>query len=327
MVVLRSMILAATLAVLLAAPGIRSFAQTFPAGPISFIVPFGPGGSIDVTLRAMAPKLQERLGKPVLVENRPGGGGVVATGYVAKSPPDGLTLLAAPSLLAANPKLYKSLAFDTLTDLRMIHLMFHTPLVLVVKPDLPVKSVTELVALLKQKPGEITFGHGGPGSSLHLAAELFQAMTGTRMTAVGYRGAPMALNDVMAGHIAVMFADTGTVLAHVASGKVRALGLSSTARVPAAPDIPPIAEAGVPGFDAVGWTLIAVPSATPKPLVDRLYAEMKAVIALPEIAALVTRLGAIPVNSPPPEELQKFLAAEIERWGDIIERAGVAKSY
>ena len=153
---------------------------------------------------------------------------MIATGYVAKSPPDGHTILAAASFLAANPKLYKALPFDTLKDIQMVSLHFHTPLALVVNPDLPVKSVAELIALLKEKPGQISFAHAGPGSSLHLAAELFQAMSGTRMNGVAYRGAPPALNDVMAGHISLMFADMGTVVAQIAAGKVRALGVTST---------------------------------------------------------------------------------------------------
>jgi tripartite-type tricarboxylate transporter receptor subunit TctC len=301
-------------------------AQDFPTGPVTFVVPFPPGGSIDVVLRAMAPKLRERMGKPVLIENRAGGGGVIGTAYVAKSPPDGHTLFAAASLLAANPKLYKTLPFDTLKDLQMVSLLFHTPLALVVNPDVPAKSVGELVALLKAKPGELSFAHSGPGSSLHLAAELFQAMTGTRMNGVAYRGAPQGLNDVMAGHVSLMFADTGTVVAQIAAGKVRALGVTSTTRVPVAPDIPTIAEAGVPGFDAVGWTILCVPSATPKPVVDRLHVELKAVAAAPDIHAMSIRLGTIPVESPSPAELQTFLATEIDRWGGIIERAGVAKS-
>jgi tripartite-type tricarboxylate transporter receptor subunit TctC len=301
-------------------------AQNYPGGPITFVVPFPPGGSIDVVLRAMAPKLQERFGKPVLIENRGGGGGVIATAAVAKSAPDGLTVLAAPSLIAANPKLFKTLPFDTLKDLQMVHLLFRTPLALVVNPELPAKSVPELIALLKRKPGEISFAHSGPGSSLHLAAELFQAMTATKMNGVAYRGAPPALNDVMAGHVALMFADTGTVMAQIAAGQVRALGVTSTTRVPAAANIPTIAEAGVPDFDAVAWTMLAAPSATPKPIVERLHAELKAAAATPDIHALIVRLGTIPVDSPPPAELQKFLASEIDRWGHIIERAGVAKS-
>jgi tripartite-type tricarboxylate transporter receptor subunit TctC len=324
MMIRRSLLSAAVGAlVIAAAPG---WAQDFPSGPITFVVPFPPGGSIDVILRAMAPKLQERLGKPVVIENRTGGGGVIATAYVAKSPPDGHTLFASASLLAANPKLYKTLPFDTLKDLQMVALLFHTPLALVVNPDMPAKSVPELIALLKAKPDQISFAHAGPGSSLHLAAELFQTMTGTKMNGVAYRGAPPALNDVMAGHVSLMFADMGTVVAQIAAGKVRALGVTSTTRVPAAPDIPTIAEAGVPGFDAVGWTIICVPAATPKPIVNRLHAELKAVAAMPDIQAMSIRLGAIPVESPSPDEVQKFLASEIDRWGDIIERAGVARS-
>ena len=193
MMICRYFVAAAMLASLFVA---GAQAQDFPTGPVTFVVPFPPGGSIDVVLRAMAPKLQERMGKPVLIENRAGGGGVIGTAYVAKSPPDGHTLFAAASLLAANPKLYKTLPFDTLKDLQMVSLLFHTPLALVVNPGVPAKSVGELVALLKAKAGELSFAHSGPGSSLHLAAELFQAMTGTRMNGVAYRGAPQGLNDV-----------------------------------------------------------------------------------------------------------------------------------
>jgi tripartite-type tricarboxylate transporter receptor subunit TctC len=324
--IMRRVLLSGVVVTLFIAAATMARTQDFPSGPISFVVPFPPGGSIDVILRAMAPKLQERMGKPVVIENRAGGGGVIATAYVAKSPPDGHTLFAAASLLAANPKLYKTLPFDTLRDLQMVSLLFRTPLALVVNPDVPAKSVPELIALLKAKPDQISFAHAGPGSSLHLAAELFQTMTGTKMNGVAYRGAPPALNDVMAGHVSLMFADMGTVVAQIAAGKVRALGVTSTIRVPAAPDIPTIAEAGVPGFDAVGWTIICAPAATPKLIVDRLHAELKAVAAMPDIQAMSIRLGTIPVDSPSPDDVQNFLALEIERWGDIIERAGVARS-
>src|SRR5262245_10688138 len=301
-------------------------AQTYPTGPITVVVSFPPGGSIDAVLRAMAPKLQERLGRPVVVENRAGGGGIIATGAVAKSSPDGHMLLAAASSLASNPALAKALPFDTLKDLQAVALLFRTPLVLVVNPALPAKSVGELITLAKQKPGEISFAQSGPGSAVHLAAELFQTMTGTKLNGVAYRGAPPALNDVMAGHVSLMFADAGSVMSLIAGGKVRALGVTSTSRVPALPDIPTIAEAGVPGFDAVGWTSISVPAATPKPIVDRLQRELVAAAAAADVQALIVRLGLIPVASPPPAELQRFLAMEIDRWGGIIEKAGVAKS-
>jgi tripartite-type tricarboxylate transporter receptor subunit TctC len=322
----RRIFCAAALAVLILQASVAARAQSYPTGPITIVVSFPPGGSIDAVLRAIAPKLQERMGKPVVVENRAGGGGVIATAAVAKSSPDGHVLLAAASSLASNPSLFKALPFDTLKDFQMVSLVFHTPLVLVVNPGLPAKSVGELIALARQRPGEISFAQSGPGSAIHLAAELFQTMTGTKMNGVAYRGAPPALNDVMAGHVAMMFADAGSVVGLITGGKVRALGVTSTTRVPALPDVPTIAEAGVPGFDAVGWTMVGVPAATPKPIVDRLRAELAAAAATPDVQALMVRLGLIPVASAPPAELQKFLAAEIDRWGGMIERAGVAKS-
>jgi tripartite-type tricarboxylate transporter receptor subunit TctC len=322
----RLMLLLAALNTLTLPACAQAWAQGYPAGPVTIVVSFPAGGSVDVVTRAIAPKLQERLGKPVVVENRVGGGGVIATNAVAKAAPDGLTLLASASSLAANPKLAKSLPFDTLGDLQSVSLIFRTPLVLVVNPSLPVKSVAELVALLKQKPGELNYAHGGPGSAIHLAAELLKTSTGVSMNGVAYRGAPLGLNDVMAGHVTLMFSDIGATIGNIAAGKVRALGVTSTTRVPALPDVPTIAEAGVPGFDAVGWTMISVPKATPQPVVDRLASDFRAITALPEIQALITKLGNIPVDSPSPAELQKFLVSEIDRWGNIVERAGVAQT-
>lgn len=322
----RSLLLAPALAGALVPLRHAALADDYPFGPVTIIVSFPAGGSIDVIMRAMAAPLQERLGKPVVIENRAGAGGVLATGTVARAAPDGLTLLASASSIAANPTLFKSLPFDTLKDLQPVSLVFRTPLVLLVNPNLPVHSVADLIALLKQKPGEIDFGHGGPGSAIHLAAELFQTMTGTRMTGVSYRGAPLALNDVIAGRVAVMFADAGSVTAQIRAGAVRALGVSSTARIPALPDVPTIAEAGVPGFDAVGWTTVSVPAATPKPIVERLAVDLAAAAATPEVKALIVRLGDIPVTSPSPDELNKFMAAEVGRWGDIVRRAGAANT-
>ena len=325
MIARRAVLMAPALAGMLVLAG-SGLAEEFPSGPITFVVAFPPGGSIDVVMRAMAPKLQERLGKPVVIENRVGAGGNIAAAAVANAPPDGLTLLAPASSLAANPTLVRHMPFDTLKDLQAIALLFRTPLALVVNPGVPARSVPELIALLKEKPGEITFGHSGAGAAIFLAAELFQSMTGTRMNGIAYRGAPPALNDVMAGHVAVMFADAGSVVSQINAGRVRAFGVSSLARVPALPDVPTIAESGVPGFDAVGWTMICAPSATPKPVIERLHAELKAVAATPEIRDVIVRIGTIPVDSPPPAELQKFLAAEIDRWGTLIARAGLAKA-
>ena len=304
----------------------RALADNFPSGPITIVVSFPAGGSIDVVMRAVAAKLQQRLGKPVVVENRAGASGVLATENVVKAAPDGRTLLASASSIAANPTLFKSLPFDTLKDLQAVSLIFRTPLVLVVNPQLPVHSITELIALLKSKPGQINYAHGGPGSAIHLAAELFQTMTKTKMVAVSYRGAPLGLNDVMGGHVALMFADAGSVVGQIKAGMVRALGVTSTTRVPVLPDVPTIAEAGVHGFEAVGWTLVSAPAATPKPIVTRLSAEIAAACATPEVHDLIVKLGTIPVQSPPPAELQKFLATEITHWGELIRHAGVANT-
>jgi tripartite-type tricarboxylate transporter receptor subunit TctC len=322
----RSLLVAPMIASALAPTVFKTQAGGFPSGPITFVVSFPPGGSIDVVMRAIAVKLQMRLGKPVVVENRAGAAGLIATSAVVKAAPDGLTLLASASSLAANPTLLKSLPFDTLKDLQAVSLVFRTPLALVVNPDLPVRSVADLIALLKRKPGQINFAHGGPGTAIHLAAELFQIKTGTSMNGIAYRGAPLGLNDVMAGHVALMFADAGSVIGHINGGRVRALAVSSIERLPALPELPTIAESGVPGFDAVGWTLICAPAATPKPIIDRLNAELAAAAEIPEIRTLIVNLGTLPVKKSSPAELQKFLASEIDRWGELIEHAGVAKT-
>ena len=306
--------------------GVTARAASYPSGPVKLIVNFPPGGSLDTITRAVAQRLQRQLGKSVVVEDRPGASGVLGTGIVAKAAPDGLTLLSSASALAANPTLFKSLPFDTLRDLQAVSLVFRTPLVLVVNPNLPIHSIKELIALLKEKPDQINFGHGGPGSAIHLAAELFQVMTRTKMIGVGYRGAPPALIDVIAGRVSLMFADVGAAVAQIKAGQVRALGVSSAEPVPVLPDIPTIADAGVPGFDAVGWTLICAPAATPKLIIDRLASELSAVAQTPDVQSLIIKLGNLPVNSPSPVDLQAFLASEIDRWGKLVERAGIAKS-
>ena len=301
MVARRAVLIALALAGLFALGG-RGFGQEFPTGPITFVVSFPPGGSIDVVM----PQWLQNSGAARQAgrnRNRAGAGGNIAAAAVANAPPDGHTLLAPASSLAANPTLVKNMPFDTLKDLQAIALLFRTPLALVDHPSVPAKSVSELIALLKQKPGEITFGHSGAGAAIFLAAELFQSMTGTKMNGVAYRGAPPALNDVIAGHVALMFATR-------AAGRPHQRRKGAPARrefyrtVPALPNVPTIAKSGVPGFDAVGWTMICAPSATPKPVIDRLHAEFKAVAATPEVRDVIVRIGTIPVDSPPPTELQ-----------------------
>jgi tripartite-type tricarboxylate transporter receptor subunit TctC len=322
----RSLLAASVFAAGLAPYCSIAHADDYPSGPVKILVAFPPGASTDVIMRAVAAKLQPRLGKAVIVENKAGASGLLAAGDVAKADPDGLTLLAAPSSLASNPTLYKSMPFDTLKDLAPVSLVFRTPLVLIANSSLPVKSVDELIALLKQKPGQIYYAHGGPGSAINLAAELFQTMTNTKMNGVSYRGTLPALNDLIGGQVQLMFADIGGAMGQINAGQVRALAVTSSERVPSLPKVPTIAEAGVPGFNAEGWTLVCAPAATPQSIVDKLSAEINVAVATLDVQNLIIQLGTLPTKSPPPSQLKAFLASEIDRWGKLIEHSGAAKS-
>jgi len=290
------------------------------------IVPFAPGGSVDIVARIAGQKLAERLGKPVVVENRPGGSTLVAASAVAKASPDGYTLMIAPSgTLAINATLYNKLPYDPLRDFAAVALITVVPLVLVVNPALPVRSVPDLISLSKEKPGQLSYASAGAGSSLHLAAELFKGLTGIELTHVPYKGGAPAMSDVVAGHVSLMFADTGVALPQIREGNVRALGVSSMARLSAAPDIPSIAEA-VPGYDAASWQMVVAPAGTPKEIVAKLRGEIAAVMASPDIRERLAQIGLTAVVSPPPEDVKRFLKSEITRWGAIVQRAGLAGS-
>ena len=232
-------------------------ADDYPSKPVTIVVPYTPGGSTEILARMVGQKLEERLGKPVIVENKPGAGTVIGSSYVAKSEPDGYTLLmATPTPMAINFTLHKQLPYDPAADLVPLVMVAGAPFVLVVHPALPVKSVKELIDYAKANPGKLTYGSGGPGSPHHLYAELLASMTGIKMTHVPYKGTLPALNDVIAGHIQLMFSDVPPLLGVAATGKVRAIGVSTKARVKAFPDVPPLNEAGVPGFDVAGWFTI-----------------------------------------------------------------------
>jgi tripartite-type tricarboxylate transporter receptor subunit TctC len=308
-------------------PGISKIAhaQAYPTRQITLIAPWPAGGAIDAFCRAIAPGLTDRLGKPVVIENRPGAGSVIGTAAGARAEPDGYTLVMAGSgSLAISATLYKKLPYDPTKDFAPIALVGQIPFILVVNPSLPVQSVPDLVKYAKENPGKLSYGSGGPGSPHHLYAELLKSMTGIEMTHVPYKGSAPALTDVVAGHIPLMFSDTVPSLPLIRGGKVRALGVSSATRLPSAPEIPPLAEAGVPGFDAAGWGMIAAPANTSKEIVDRLHAELKFVVALPEVQQQIISLGMAPVSSPPPEKSQSFINSEMARWGKIVEKAGLA---
>lgn len=312
--------------VLLVAP-LSVRAQDFPNRPMTMVVPFTPGGATDVLARLFAAKLEERLGKPVLVENRPGAGTNIGTNYVAKSAPDGYTMLMATSSpMAINVTLHKALPFDPAQDFVPIALVAQSPFVMVVNPSVQAKTVQDLIALAKAQPGKLSFGSGGPGSPHHLFGELFKSMTGTQMTHVPYRGSVPALNDVIAGHIEFMFVDFASAAGQIQGGKVRPLAVSTKARIPAFPDIPPVAESGVPGYDVAAWFMVVAPSKTPQPVVDKLHAEFKTILAMPDVREQILKISLLPMEFQSVPAMQDFVKSEIVRWGKVVEAAGIARS-
>src|SRR5712691_5277212 len=300
-------------------------AQDYPSRQITLIAPWPAGGAVDALCRTLAPSLSDRLGKPVVVENRPGAGSVIGTAAGAKAAPDGYTLVMGGSgSLAIGATLYKSIPYDPGKDFEPIALIGQIPFVLVVNPSLPVGSVAELIKFAKDNPGKLSYGSGGPGSPHHLYAELLKSMTGIEMTHIPYKGSAPALTDVVAGHIPLLFSDTVPSLPLIREGKVRALGVSSAIRLPSAPEIPPVAEAGAPGFDAAGWGMILAPAGTPKDVVNRLYAAFKSTMGLADVQEQIVRLGMVPVQSEAPEALQGYINSEMKRWGAIVQKAGLA---
>ena len=301
-----------------------AWAQAFPSRPIKLIAPWPVGGAIDALCRALGAKLGDRLGQPVVTENRPGAGSMLGVTAGARATPDGYTLvMAGSSSLAIGPTIYKKLPFDPVKDLIPIALVARIPMVLVVHPSLPVKSVADLLSYAKENPGKLNFGSGGPGSAHHLVTEMFRGMAGIELTHIPYNGSAPAMNDVVAGHIQMLFSDPLPAPPQIKAGTVRALGVSSIQRWEILPDLPTIAESGVPQFDAVPWGLLAAPAGTPKEIVAKLAAEFKAVGKLPEIQEQIAKLGMVLVDSPPPEELQRFIDSEIERWGKVVRSAGL----
>jgi tripartite-type tricarboxylate transporter receptor subunit TctC len=304
---------------------VSALAQDYPTHNVTFIVPTGAGAATDLLARILAPQLGERLGKPFVVENRPGAGTMTGSNTVAKSTPDGYTILMGTSTpLAILATLYKHLPYDPATDFVPLALIATIPFVLVVNNDLPVHSVAELIAYAKAHPGELSYGSTGPGSPFHLNAELFSTMTGIQMVHVPYKGVVDAQVDLMGGRIQVMFTDFTSSVPLIKDGKMRALGVTTKARAAAMPELAPIAELGVPGYDAAAWQMVAAPAATPRPVVDKLHAELENIMALPETRNAITRIGLVPADSHSIEELQAFVRSEIVRWGDIVKRSGAS---
>jgi tripartite-type tricarboxylate transporter receptor subunit TctC len=302
-------------------------AQDYPSRALTMVVPFTPGAATDFLGRLLGKELEERLGKPVVVENRPGAGTNIGSHSVAKATPDGHTLLMATSTpMAINVSLYKNLSFDPTTELVPLALVAQSPFVLIVNPSMPVKTVPELIAYAKEKQGKLTFGSAGPGSPHHLFAELFKTMTGMQATHVIYRGSVPALNDVVAGHIDFMFCDFASAQGMLQGGKVRPLGVTTAARIPAFKDIPPINEAGVAGYDVAAWFMVVTTGKSPSAVIDKLHGELKTILAKPEIKEQLLKLSLLPMETRSVPEMQGFVKSEIVRWGKVVEAAGIKES-
>jgi tripartite-type tricarboxylate transporter receptor subunit TctC len=299
-------------------------ADDYTNRPITILIPLAAGGAMDIIARAMAPKLSQDLGKPVLIEERVGAGTVLAANDTAHGPADGYTLLDAPSgTMTTNVTLYKKLSYDPVADFVPIALYCQVPFVLVTNPAEPFKTMPELIAYAKANPGKLSFGSTGTGAVPHLAGEMLKSMAGIDMVHVPYKGGPPALTDIMGDQIQLFFADTAITPPLITSGKIRALGVSSKTAVGVLPGVPPIADT-VPGFEAVSWHLIVAPSGTPKPVVDKLHDAFKAAVKSPDIWQQMITMGLIPIDTPSVEELRTYVKSEIGHWGDLVRKIGIA---
>ena len=299
-------------------------ADPYPERAVTIVVPYAAGGGIDTVSRLLGQRLNERLGQPFVVENRLGAGGVIATAYVAKAANDGYTLLmASDAQLAIQVSLRKNLAYDPIADFAPIAVVGSTPFALLASSSLPVTSVGELVKLAKAKPGELTYGSSGVGGTPHLVTEMFMSMSGTKMRQIPYKGTAQALGDVVAGRVNVLFSGLTGVVPLISEGKLRALGVSSQKRIPILPDVPTIAEAGIPNFDAVGFVMLVAPAGTSKDVTAKLYNELGNVIQATDIRQKYESIGYVPEQSPTPGQLPDFIKHQIEHWGNVVERAGL----
>jgi tripartite-type tricarboxylate transporter receptor subunit TctC len=306
----------------LALAATHASAENYPSRSITIVIPFPAGGSADTLARLIGAKLSESLGQSVVVENKPGAGGNLGTDTVAKAAPDGYTLLLAPSSIAIAPALYTKLPFDPIKDFAPVALLGSIPMVVVVNPSFPPKTILELIALAKSKPGEITYASAGNGSTNHLAVELFKIKTGIDMLHIPYRGNPLAIVDVIAGRVPVFFDFVLTGLPHVREGKVRALATTGAHRSAVLPDVPTVMEAGVPDFETSTWFGIYAPAGTKPAIVKKLNAEILAVLAMPDIRERLTALG-VDIIAEGPQALAALTKSDLEKWGPIVQKAGV----
>jgi tripartite-type tricarboxylate transporter receptor subunit TctC len=303
-----------------------AFAQqagAYPARPVKMIMPFPAGGPTDILGRLLGQKLAETWGQNVVIDNRPGGGGQIGAVLAAKSPPDGYTLfLAGITTLAIAPYVQKNMQYDPLRDFQLVTQTTLSPLLLMSHPTLPATTLKAFIALAKARPGEINYASSGPGGSGHLAGELFKSVTQTNLVHVPYRGAPPALNDLVAGHVQMMFGTMLAAVPQVRNGKIRALAVTGPKRSVAVPDVPTFAEAGLPGYDASSWNGIVVPAGTPQPVVAKLSADLVKILHTPNVLERLESDGPIPIGNTP-EQFLAFVKAEQAKWSRVVREAHV----
>lgn len=310
-----------TLAVSFAMPAAVQ-AETFPARPIRIVVGFPTGGAPDTLARIISEKISPSWGQPVVVDNKPGAGGNIGAEAVARSPGDGYTLaMGTVGTHSINGAVYAKMPYDMVKDFTPVMLVASTPNVLVVHPNVPAKNVQELIAMAKAKPGGLTYGTPGIGTSLHVAGELFNSMAGVKIEHVPYKGRAMAIPDLLGGHITMMFDNLPSAIPLIREGKLRALGVTSAKRSGSAPEIPTLAEQGLPGFEAVSWFAVFAPAATPKDVVTKLNAELNRIFKLPDVQEKLKTLALDPVLGTP-EELASFQKAEIAKWAKVVKDSG-----
>ena len=301
---------------------LNSYAQSYPSKPIKIVVPYPAAGTPDILSREIAAKLSSALGQQVIVDNRPGAGGNIGSDLVAKSAPDGYTLLMATvATHSINQALYKKLPFDPIKDFAPIILVATTPNVLVVNPELPAKTVKDLIALAKSKPGEITFASGGNGTSHHIGGSLFQKLTGVQMTHVPYKGSGAALPDLIGGQVNIMFDNLTSSMPHIRSGKLRAIATTGATRSAAMPDLPTVAEAGVADFEITAWFGLMAPANTPQAIIERLNLEVSKVLSLPEMKARLLAQGAEPAPGTP-QQLGQYIKEKTAQWAPKVKASG-----
>ena len=324
----RNNTLASTLLLAAILCNVPAHADSYPSRPITIIVSLAAGTGMDTLVRLYGEKLSQALGQPIVIENKPGGAGVVAGETIAKGPPDGYTLAVATSaVLAIRPTLFKVRPFEPLVDFVPISHYVKSPFVLIVSPSLPVSTVPEFIKYVKERPGQLSYGSSGIGGAPHLTGEWLKQKFGFDIAHVPYRNSPQLVTDVAAGHVAASISEAGASLPLINDGKVKALAVTSGTRFPTLPDVPTLAEAlATPELEAVSWHVIFARHDTPRPIVDRLHAEMQRIMAMPEMAQKIAAIGLVPHQSPSVEEIKAYIKAETEKWGGLVRQLGLEGS-